>query len=148
MPARSLVQALEGLQFPCDRSRLVEYARQREVAPRSLAVLEAIPNRDYHDMTELFAALPSKHEVARRRTVTRLLHEISEEGVEAEEAREAGEGWTGETAQAEALVWFTAPLDTALQLWLCGVQAWPEWVCLSQRLWFPWLPSGEDPHED
>ncbi|MBC7908365.1 MAG: DUF2795 domain-containing protein [Rhodospirillaceae bacterium] len=112
MPARSLQQVLEGVQFPCGRSQLVEYARRNQVTARSLEALEAIPDRKYRDLSELFSALPS----SRRATIAPAPQEEEEE---------------------EEVI--PNPVDAAMQVWLCGLQAWPEWVRLSQRLWFPWL---------
>lgn len=106
MLARNLEQALEGIQFPCDRSRLVEYARRNQLAPGTLEVLEALPDRQFRDLSELFSVLPS-----RRAVITSSDEEPS----------------------------FITPVEAAMQLWLCGLQVWPEWVRLSQRLWFPWL---------
>lgn len=114
MPARSLEQALEGIQFPCDRSRLVEYARRNELAPRSLEALEALPDREYRDLSELFSALPGAK--PRRAVIA-----------------------SPEDEQESAQAFLTMPMNAALQLWLCSLQDWPEWVRLSQRLWFPWL---------
>ncbi|MBC7950741.1 MAG: DUF2795 domain-containing protein [Rhodospirillaceae bacterium] len=108
MPPRSLEHALEGIQFPCDRSRLVEYARRNQLGPHTLEALEAIPDRQYRDFGELVSALPEP-----RHAVDASLEQ--EDDV------------------------FVTPMESALQLWLCAVQAWPEWVRLTQRLWFPWL---------
>ncbi len=58
--ARSLVQALEGIDFPCDRRRIVDFARRNDIGSRSLNLLEQLPERQYQSMTELFTALPSK----------------------------------------------------------------------------------------
>lgn len=108
MPAQSLEQALEGMQFPCDRSRLVEYARRNNLSARTLEALEAIPDRQYRDLGELASALPPQPRAV-----------------------------MAAPEQDDAPV--VTPMEAALQLWLCGAQAWPEWVRLSQRLWFPWL---------
>jgi len=62
---RSLVQALEGISFPCDRERLVEYARTHDAGAKAVAALEEVPEREYRDMTDVLVALPSK-KAARR----------------------------------------------------------------------------------
>lgn len=125
MPPRSLEQALEGMQFPSDRSGVVEYARRHEVAPRSLEALEAIPDREYRDLAELFSALPPKGEAGRRR------------GGQARPGQEEAEGAQQPEAEAQAPV--LDPMDAVMQMWRLGVEVWPEWVRLSQRLWFPWM---------
>lgn len=131
MPARSLVQALEGVQFPCDRAWLMEYARRQEVGQRSLEALEAIPDREYRNLNELFSALPSKSEM-RRATMVRGEQETMEAGRKAQESQQ-------QDSQQQETDEVINPMEATMQLWLCGMQVWPEWVRLSQRLWFPWI---------
>lgn len=131
MAARTLVQALEGVSFPCDRARLIEYARRNNLATRALAALEEIPERQYRDMGEVFIALPG-----RQRSV--------------EEPGSAAEGRGGDATEAEAAV--PVLLEWWLQGWRQAVLPWdvathcmrsvaetlPHWIRLGQRLWFPW----------
>ncbi|MBC7908061.1 MAG: DUF2795 domain-containing protein [Rhodospirillaceae bacterium] len=58
--ARTLVKALEGLNFPCDRARIMEYASHNDIAPRAMDFLQRLPEQQYASMAELFTALPSK----------------------------------------------------------------------------------------
>lgn len=58
--ARSLVQALEGINFPCNRSSIIEYAKRNDISPRAMDFLERLPDQQYASMGDLFAVLPSK----------------------------------------------------------------------------------------
>jgi hypothetical protein len=126
MPSKTLVQALEGARFPCDRAQLLDYARRHHVPDDTLEVLAAIPERRYRDLGEVFVVLPPRAEQA-----------AGQHGGEEEE----GEG---------------TPLPWSVDLWLQGWQqsllplevtshclrhsaeVWPQWMRLAQRLWFPW----------
>jgi hypothetical protein len=66
--ARNIIQALEGIAFPTDRSRLVDYARRHNLTARSLSALEAMPQRNYASMADVLAALPSKSQMRRQMT--------------------------------------------------------------------------------
>lgn len=61
--ARNIIQALEGIAFPTDRSRLVDYARRNNLTSRSLSALQAMPQRNYASMADVLAALPSKSQM-------------------------------------------------------------------------------------
>ncbi|MBC7907535.1 MAG: DUF2795 domain-containing protein [Rhodospirillaceae bacterium] len=65
--ARTLVQALEGLNFPCDRARIVEYASRNDIAPRAMDFLQRLPEQQYASMAEVFTALPSKGSLRKTR---------------------------------------------------------------------------------
>jgi hypothetical protein len=142
MAARSLVQALEGVQFPCDRTRLIEYARRQEASPRSMDALRALPDRQFRDMTELFSALPSKHDLRRRSTVIPM--QASEEN------RPPENGKTDEFTEEAVPPPLAAPLDCADdepcpdqldpmgEWWRLWAQMGQEWLRMVQRFWFPW----------
>jgi hypothetical protein len=66
--ARNIIQALEGIAFPADRSRLVDHARRNNLTARTLSALESMPQRTYSSMTEVLAALPSKGQMRRQST--------------------------------------------------------------------------------
>lgn len=112
---RSLVQALEGISFPCDRSRLMEYARTNDAAARALESLAAIPERQYRDMTEVLSAVPSKTGKRPR----------------PEEAPEAKPDF-GITAPA-------LPDMMATPYWALGWEWTQTYLRLAQRLWHPWM---------
>jgi hypothetical protein len=150
MAARSLVQALEGLEFPCDRSRLIEYARRQELSPRSLDALQALPDRQFRDRTELFSALPSKSDMSRRRaTVVRM--EPRQQPEQRQEEQRPRQEKSGDFTEAAVPPPVAAPLqndpdapadqhlDMAMQWWRWNAEMWPEWVRMTQRLWFPWM---------
>lgn len=145
MAARSLVQALEGIQFPCDRTRLIEYARRQDASPRSMGALQALPDRQFRDMTELFSALPSKHDLRRRATVIQMPpREESHEGARAPEAK------TGEFTEEAVPPPVAAPLDCTdeepcgeqldpmSEWWRFSTQMSIEWLRMAERFWFPW----------
>lgn len=58
--AQSLVQALDGLSFPCDRARVLAFADEHDISPRARDFLRRLPEQQYASMGELFAVLPSK----------------------------------------------------------------------------------------
>lgn len=129
MAARTLVQALEGVSFPCDRAQLIEYARRNSVGNRTLAVLEEIPERQYRDLGEVFTALPGFPQAGQQR-------EPQQEGQQSEEELQA---------VSMVLEWWLAGFRQAMLPWemtaLClrgSVEIWPQWMRLGQHLWFPW----------
>jgi len=149
--ARNLVQALEGIQFPCDRARVIEYARRNEVSVRSLDTLQALPDgRQFKDMTELFSALPSQNEVSRRRaTVVRMPPREQEEATQQPKPTQAqpkpapSQAKTDQFTEKAEPPPVAAPLqdapqagsdmmDPTLQWWRWSMELW-------QRMWFPWL---------
>lgn len=65
--ARSLVQALEGLSFPCDRAHVLEFAEEHDISPRAMDFLRRLREQQYASMEELFAVLPSKGSLRKAR---------------------------------------------------------------------------------
>lgn len=65
--AQSLVQALEGLNFPCDRARVLAFADEHNISPRAMDFLRRLPEQQYSSMGELFAVLPSKGSLRKAR---------------------------------------------------------------------------------
>jgi hypothetical protein len=65
--AQSLVQALEGLKFPCDRARVLEFADEHNISPRAMDFLRRLPEQQFASMGELFAVLPSKGSLRKAR---------------------------------------------------------------------------------
>ncbi|MCR6631417.1 MAG: DUF2795 domain-containing protein [Magnetospirillum sp.] len=123
MMAETLQQALEGISFPCDRARLIEYARQFNLPPRALAALEEIPQRQYRDLDEVFTVLP-----ARPLEMVGGMEDIQRQAVE-----EAGEWWQQGWRMG------LTPLELTVQCLRAGAETWPQWIRLGQRLWFPWM---------
>lgn len=64
---QSLVQALEGLNFPCDRARVLAFADEHDISPRARDFLRRLPEQQYASMGELFAVLPSKGSLRKAR---------------------------------------------------------------------------------
>lgn len=67
MAQASLVQALEGLDFPCDRAHVLEFADEHDISPRARDFLRRLPEQQYASMGELFAVLPSKGSLRKAR---------------------------------------------------------------------------------
>lgn len=141
MAAQTLVQALEGASFPCDRAQLIEYARRNNVAHRTLAALEEIPERQYRDLGEVFTALPGRPQTEKQQASLR-----RDEAQREEQPPEAGQSEEeGLPPFAVALDWWLAGWRQAALPWemtahcLRGsLEVWPQWARLTQRLWFPW----------
>ncbi|HLO77572.1 MAG TPA: DUF2795 domain-containing protein [Magnetospirillum sp.] len=135
MAARNLVQALEGVSFPCDRARLIEYARNNNLASRALAALEEIPERQYRDLGEVFTALPGRVQPA-----TAASAEEAEPAPEHEPEPEAA----GDIL-ASPLEWWMLGWQQAMLPWTLSVhclrssaESWPQWMRLGQHILFPW----------
>lgn len=134
MAARTLVQALEGVHFPCDRAQLLDYARRNNLGEGTLEVLEAIPDRKYSDLAEVFTALPGRP---------------SQRQAE-EEAEQPGEGEMAfppfpVASLPEVMEWWLSgwrqmmmPWDVAAQCMRGSAECWPQWLRLTRHLWFPW----------
>lgn len=141
MAARTLVQALEGVSFPCDRAQLIDYARRNNLGNRTLAVLEEIPERQYRDLGEVFTALPGRPQPRRD---TRSEADEHEEPEEQEEQPETGT-LSGMAPMPAPLEWWLNGWRQALLPWemtahcLRGsAETWPQWLRLTRHLWFPW----------
>lgn len=128
MPSKSLVQALEGVKFPCDRTQLLDYARRHNLSDDTLDVLEAIPERRYRDLAEVFVVLPASAERAPGQEGGG--EEPGEEG--ATPLPWAPDMWLQGWQQ------MTMPIEVAAHCLRCSAEAWPQWMRLAQRLWFPW----------
>ncbi len=61
----SIAQALKGIDFPCGRDGLVDYARRRGADPDAVATLERLPEQNYTSMAEVFHAVGGEHRGAR-----------------------------------------------------------------------------------
>ncbi len=155
--ARTLVQALEGIHFPADKSSIIEYAQRQEIAARALGHLEQLPDRQYKDMTELFSALPSKRQIRfkvvqpphRQRNEESRAEPEPEHGQARDQAESAPEATAegnepppGENGQAWRPVDWTPPLMGG-QLWQQPFgQGFDQMVQVAtcwQRLWLDWF---------
>lgn len=119
--ARSLVQALEGIAFPCDRSKLIEYARTNDAASRAIDSLAAIPERQYANMTEVLSEVPSK--TGRRRVA-------HPQGLQPEPEPTPHPDF-GEVAPS--------PQEIGPAMWTLGWEWSQTYLRLMQRVWLPWL---------
>lgn len=143
MAARTLVQALEGAHFPCDRAQLLDYARRNNLGDGTLAVLEGIPERSYRDLSEVFTALPERPRQSGREQSERQAPEGGgEEAEEPERGGLAGPEWPPLPAPMEWWLngWrqMMMPWDAAAQCWKGSAESWPQWLRLTRHLWFPW----------
>lgn len=111
---RPLAQSLEGLSFPCDRSRLIEYARRNNAGSKALDLLDAIPAREYASLTEVLSAVPSKSEARHR------MPQAEPEAVEGRPEPVPDTARAGERESSPADPW-----SRLTRTWL--------------RAWFPWL---------
>lgn len=155
MAARNLVQALEGVHFPCDRAQLLDYARRNNLGDTTLAALEEIPEGRYRDLGEIFTALPELPHRAERKA-RRRPEQAEEEGRGAERQEAESQGAEGQEAEGQGAGEELPPLPAPMEWWLNGwqqimmpwevtahclrgsVEAWPQWLRLTRHLWFPW----------
>ena len=128
--ARTLVQALEGISFPCDRTRIVEYARSQDVSSRALEYLEQLPDQQYRNMTELFTALPAK---SQRRPKLAVVSRSRPEPAEVRQPEPSlSEASSQQPWQSQPPLWSPLPLMAQWQgLWMHGLETW-------RRLLFHW----------
>lgn len=54
---REAAKALEGVNFPADRDKIVEYARSRNLGGEALNWLENLPNEQYTSMADVFKGI-------------------------------------------------------------------------------------------
>lgn len=128
MAAKTLVQALEGVSFPCDRSQLIEYARRSDLGGQTLAALEGIPERQYRDLREVFTALPG-----RPQPQPQPQQEASAPGEEFPPPVPAVMEWWMNGWRQVLMPW-----DVTAQCLRSSAEAWPQWLRLTRHLWFPW----------
>lgn len=55
-------KALQGMSFPATKADLLDYARTREPAPKTLQSLEALPDREFQNKDEVIDAVPQEPE--------------------------------------------------------------------------------------
>ncbi|GAA4825043.1 DUF2795 domain-containing protein [Tomitella cavernea] len=55
-------KALQGLRFPADRARALDYARVRAADRKTLKALEALPDRTFATRDDLVDAVPGQPE--------------------------------------------------------------------------------------
>lgn len=67
--ARNIVQALAGIDFPCELSRIVEYARRNELSGRAMENLQQLPERQFCSLDDLLSSLPGRRRATRFRVV-------------------------------------------------------------------------------
>lgn len=56
-PTREAAKALEGIDFPADRNKIVEYARSRNLSGEALDWLQNLPNEQYASMADVFKGI-------------------------------------------------------------------------------------------
>lgn len=55
-------KALQGLEFPADRSTLLSYATTREAAPKTLQALRTVPEQQYDNVQQVLDAVHQEPE--------------------------------------------------------------------------------------
>lgn len=53
-------QTLAGIGFPCDRNRIVEYARTKNASSEVIDALSGMPDDQYTSMADVFKGLGSQ----------------------------------------------------------------------------------------
>ncbi len=122
MAAPNLVEALQSAHFPSDRAQLLDYARRNNLPEGALAVLEAIPDRRYDDVGEVFIALPQS-----------IAEGAAEDAAEAMGTLPVGLEWWMQGWQQ-----MMAPWSVMTYCMRRSTESWPQWMRLAQRMWFPW----------
>lgn len=56
-PTATIAHALKGIDFPCSRDSLLDYARRRAAPGETIDLLAAMPDRSYQSMAEVFRGL-------------------------------------------------------------------------------------------
>lgn len=56
-PTATIAHALKGVDFPCSRDGLLEYARRNEAETGTIDLLSSMPERSYGSMSEVFRSL-------------------------------------------------------------------------------------------
>ncbi|NYH81002.1 hypothetical protein FHR84_004375 [Actinopolyspora biskrensis] len=59
---RRVNKALQGLEFPADKERLLRYAEERQADSRTLRALRTLPEGTYRDSAEVESAVPQRPE--------------------------------------------------------------------------------------
>ena len=57
----TIAQVLSGIDFPCDRQRLVEYAQKNNADPEVLEAIRAMPESEYTSMADVFKGVGQSH---------------------------------------------------------------------------------------
>lgn len=55
-------QTLAGIDFPCDRSKIVEYARTHNATNEVIEALSGMPDDQYTSMADVFKGLGSQNQ--------------------------------------------------------------------------------------
>lgn len=61
-PTTTIAHALKGVDFPCSREALLEYARRNEAAIDAIDLLSSMPERSYRSMAEVFRGIKRARE--------------------------------------------------------------------------------------
>lgn len=59
-PTRELAKNLQGIDFPVDRSKLIEYAREHGASEETCKKLEGMPDEEYTSMADVFKGFGQK----------------------------------------------------------------------------------------
>lgn len=61
---RRVAKALQGLEFPAEKKRIIEYAEARGADAKTLRALAALEGKQYGDSSEVLSAVPQRPEQA------------------------------------------------------------------------------------
>lgn len=56
-PTASIAHVLRGIDFPCSRDSMLDYARRKNAEADEIDLLSVLPDRDYRSMAEVFHGL-------------------------------------------------------------------------------------------
>lgn len=56
-PTTTIAHALKGVDFPCSREALLEYARRNQAETDAIDLLSSMPERSYRSMAEVFRGI-------------------------------------------------------------------------------------------
>lgn len=61
-PTRDLAHNLEGIDFPANKQKLVEYARNKGAGDEIIRQIEAMPDEEYTSMADVFKGFGMKQQ--------------------------------------------------------------------------------------
>ncbi len=57
-----IAQALAGINFPCNKNSIVEYARRNNASQKALEAIERLPSAEYSSMADVFKGVGEENQ--------------------------------------------------------------------------------------
>lgn len=57
-----VAQALSGINFPCDKNSILEYARRNNASQEALQAIESLPAAQYTSMADVFKGVGEENQ--------------------------------------------------------------------------------------